>query len=106
MGPLCISLTTPATLEHLKFKFRFGDYDYLSSESLRDLDAWSHLDSITSHPAGSRLQRVDININAAFCYDVYGNKPDKDRMEKAVFDGLPLLRTKGILFVEMMTGLG
>ena len=64
----------------------------------------SHLDS-----AGSRLQRVDINIGLN---DDSDDSDDSDlpespgklaRMLGDVLDGLPLLRKKGILFVK--TGL-
>ena len=101
MGSLCISLTSPATLEHLKLNIRFrGHINNFTSntfyENLRDADAWRHLDSIATHSTGSQLQRVDINIDYAFRCVIF----DEDEVEKAVFDGLPLLRTKGILFVE------
>jgi hypothetical protein len=107
MGSLCISLTSPATLEHLKFNISFSSYnDFILYreewfyEQLRDADAWSYLDSITSHPIGSQLQRVDINIDYAFrCNDNVG-EPDEDEVLNAVLDGLRLLCTKGILFVE------
>ena len=106
MGSICISLTSPATLEHLEFSICFhgsssNDFNtYTFYQNLRDADVWSHLDSITSHPTGSRLQRVDININYSFHYDFCGVEPDKDEVLKAVLDGLPLLRTKDILFVK------
>jgi hypothetical protein len=104
MCSLCISLTSPATLEHLELNIRFhGSNIYFNIafyEKLRDADVWRHLDSIISHPTGSRLQRVDINIDYTFRYHDYRREPDKDEMEKAVLDALPLLRTKGILFVE------
>ena len=108
MCSLEVSLTSPATLEHLKFNIRFrSDTDNFNFntfyENLRHVggsDAWSHLDSIATHPAGSRLQRVDININYAFRCNLDGAEPDKDKVLKAVLHGLPLLRTKGILFVE------
>jgi hypothetical protein len=110
MGSLCISLTSPATLEHLKFNFSFcgfedsdGFYDFY--RDFRDVDVWSHLDSFASHPtqAGSQLQRVDINIDYT-CYFLDGYyKADTDTLLEAVLDGLPLLRTKGILFVEAST---
>jgi hypothetical protein len=104
MGSLCISLTSPATLEHLEFNIRVcgsGDgFDLKLYYDLCHADFWSHLDSIASHPIGSRLQRVDINIDYSYCYYDSRYKPDKDKTEKAVLDGLPLLRTKGILFVE------
>ena len=105
MGSLCTSLTSPATLEHLEFNIRFrGNILNFDSntfyENLRDADVWSHLDSITTHPTGSRLQRVDININYRFHCD----EPDEDEVLKAVLDGLPLLRTQGILFVQATLG--
>jgi hypothetical protein len=104
MGSLCISLTSPATLEHLKFDITFDDEgkDERFFENLRDADAWRHLDSITSHPTGSRLQRVDINIDYlyGYDYDYPDEKPDKNEVMNAVLDGLPLLRSKGVLFVK------
>ena len=112
MGSLCISLTSPATLEHLQFNIWFSDVDdddefdyreyvYEFYDNLRDAKAWSHLDSITTHPTGSQLQRVDINIHHCFRNDNYLPvvEPDEDEVKKAVLDGLPLLRAKGILFV-------
>jgi len=101
MRSLCVSLTSPATLEHLKFKICFRDtgidnYGFY----LRDADAWSHLDSIITHPTGSRLQRVDIHIEYSFRYDDDVSEPDNDEILEAVLDALPLLREKGILFVE------
>ena len=73
-------------------------------ENLRDAEVWSHLDSITTIPTGSRLQRVDINID--YC-DLGGFprypvllEPDEHEVLKAVLDGLPLLRSKDILFVD------
>jgi hypothetical protein len=107
---LCISLTSPATLEHLKFNIRFRCNIYhfdpnACYEDLRHADVWRHLDSITTLTTGSRLRRVDININYAFRYHSGKEKEfDKYKVEKAVFDGLPLLHTKGILFVEVVGG--
>ena len=65
--------------------------------NLRNVDAWNHLDSITTHPAGSRLQQVVINICFFFRYFDYGVELDADRVEKAVLEGLPSLLTKGII---------
>jgi hypothetical protein len=96
MGSLSISLTSPATLEHLEFNIRFR---FFSREKFHDADVWRLLDSITTHPTGSRLKRVDININYSIG-GYYGKQPDGDEVSKAVLDGLPLLRMKGILFVE------
>ena len=117
MRSLCSSLTSPATLEHLEFNIWFCansnefefEYDDSDSDSddyevstfyddLRDADVWRQLDSITTHPTGSRLQRVDISIN--YYFDDQGEESDKQKVSKAVLDGLPLLRAKGILFVK------
>ena len=107
MGSLCMSLTPPATLEHLKFNISFNgttsnfdDY-YAFYEDLRDADFWSHLDSITTHPGGSRLQRVDIDI--VYWFGLYNDEvePDENGVLKAVLDSLPLLRKKDILFIEV-----
>ena len=117
MGSLCISLTSPATLEHLKLEIRFRNYTgedfdcFAFYEDLRNAEVWSHLDSITSHPAGSRLQRVDIIINYAFRLIRHNNDSDEDESDdgdepdvvevvEAVLDGLPLLCAKDILFVK------
>jgi hypothetical protein len=115
MDSLCMSITSPATLEHLKFNICFhgntkNDFDnHKFYEDLRNV--WSHLDSITTHPTGSRLQQVDININYTFRFeDGYDNdsyddpdyvrEPDEGEVLKAIYDGLPLLHAKGILFVK------
>jgi hypothetical protein len=109
IGSLCISLTSLATLEHLKLDIRFiksiCDFDYnVFYEDLGDADVWRHLDSTATHPTGSRLQleRVDININYALSCDDDREEPDMDKVKKTVFDCLPLLRTKGILFIEVV----
>ena len=105
MESLCISLTSPATLEHLKFTFQsrgpiaYYEWPYTFYENSRDAGVWVHVDSITTHPTGSRLQRVDININ----FHV-GNESDKYIIEKAFLEELPLLRLKGILFVKAVYG--
>ena len=114
MGSLSTSLTSPATLEHLEFNIRLRGSVYDSDfdsflENLRDADVWSHLDSIITHPTGSRLQRVDINIEYSFRYDDDEEDEeefDKDEIEKAVLDGLPLLCTNCKLFVEAVLGPG
>jgi len=108
MGSLCISLTSPATLEHLELNILF--YNYHSDpfiENLRNANVWSLLDSITTHPTGSRLQRVDIGIAYCCPYGDYEDvveeeeeETDEDEVMKAVLDKLPLLRAKGILFVK------
>jgi hypothetical protein len=97
MGSLRISLTFPATLEHLKFNIQFQVFD--TYENLRHADVWRHLDSIITHPTGSRLRRVDININ----YPFVSEEPVEDKVKKAILDCLPLLHTKGILFVEVVS---
>ena len=91
--------------QHLKLNIRFeGNDNFFDHDSfyrdLRDDDVWGHLDSIVTHPTGSWLQRVDINIIYHFRYDDNVVEPDNDEILKAVLDGLPLLRDKGILFVE------
>ena len=99
---LLLSLTSPPTLEHLKLGITFsGKRNYVDRYSfykdLRDADLWCHLDSIVTQPSGSRLQRVDIDINYAFRTHCYVFKSDG---AKPIQDALPLLREKGILFVE------
>ena len=107
IGSLRISLTSPATLEHLKFNIVFeGDDNQLEFNHFRflddlgDADVWSHLDSIITHPTGSRLQRVDVNIEYAFGYDEGVIVPHPTQVSEPVLDALPLLREKGILFVK------
>jgi hypothetical protein len=101
---LCISLTSPATLEYLKLNIQFcGNDNHFNIDGFYEslsVDVWSHLDSITTHPSGSRLQRVDISFNYAFRDSVDIMEPDEDEVVEAILDGLPLLRMKGILFVE------
>ena len=106
MGSLSISLRSP---EHLEFNIRIhgSRYNKLESntfyENLRT--AWNDLDSITTHPASSRLQRINININYVIYLEHESLNDDeaehvKEGILKAVFCGLPLLHKKGILFVE------
>ena len=101
IGSICISLTSPAALEHLELNIQFrGEIDNFDEfyKNLRDADAWSQLDSITTHSATSQLQRVDINIHNSFRRGgVDADKPNDDRVLKAILDSLPLLRAKGIL---------
>ena len=105
MRSLRVSLTTPATLEHLKFKIVFegnsnhSNY-YTLFDDLRDADVWRHLDSIITHPTGSRLQSVDIDIRYSFRYDDEVLGHDESEVQEPVLDALPLLREKGILFVK------
>jgi hypothetical protein len=106
MGSLFISLTSPATLEHLKLNIWFWGSPYgfdINSRfyyKLRVADAWRHLDSIPYHPTGSRLQRVDITIRFSHMYfDFHESyEPNDNEVLEALLDGLPLLRRKGILF--------
>ena len=105
MRSLRVSLTTPATLENLKFKIVFRSNSnhfnyYTLFDDLRDADVWRHLDSIITHPTGSRLQRVDIDIRYSFRYDDEVLGPDESEVQEPVLDALPLLREKGILFVK------
>ena len=105
MRSLCASLTSPATLEHLKLSIAFeGNDNYFDHDSfyedLRHDDVWRYLDSIVTHPTGSRLQRVDIDITYCFRYDDDVKEPDNGGILEAVLGGLPLLRDEGILFVE------
>jgi hypothetical protein len=109
MDSLCISLTSPATLEHLKFNIMFRgqemeNYYYEFYNNLRSAEVWGHLDSITTLPTGSQLQRVDINIDYSLRESDYYREPDEDEVLKTVLDKLPLLRTKGILFVKAFVG--
>jgi hypothetical protein len=107
---LRVSLTSPATLEHIKFNIVFTggsnrfDHDGFYDD-LHNADVWSHLDSIITHPTGSRLQRVDINIKYNFVYrdddSEYIMEPLNTEVLEPVLDALPLLRKKGILFVEV-----
>ena len=92
MGSLSISLTSP---EHLEFNIRIHLFNPFSFyENLRN--ALSHLDTLAS----SHLQRVDINFDYVFRHDHDWVKPDGNKILEAVLDGLPLLRTKGILSVD------
>ena len=105
MRSLRLSLTSPATLEHLQLGIQFeGNDNFFPYHELfcdlRDDDVWSHLDSIITHPTGSRLQRVDINIRYCIGYDDDGMEPDETEVIEPVLDALPLLREKGILFVK------
>jgi hypothetical protein len=102
---LRLSLTSPPTLEHLKLGIIFTGYsnrfDHDSFyRDLRKADFWRHLDSIVTHPTGSRLQRVDIDIKYTFRWDDDVCEPKKTEVEEPILDALPLLREKGILFVE------
>ena len=107
MGSLCISLTSPATLEHLEFNGCDSTYNFHRfMENLRDADLWSCLDFITTPQAGSRLQRVDVNIEYTGSYDDYMQfEPTQyqGQVVKAILDNLPLLHTRGILFIKAIS---
>lgn len=66
MRSLRVSLTSPATLEHLKISISSkGKNDggfFALFDGIRDAGVWSHLDSIITHPTGSRIQAVDIHF--------------------------------------------
>ena len=102
---LLLSLTSPTPLEHIEFNIVFKgyrdyfDYDWFR-DTLRDADLWSHLNSIITHPTGSRLQRVDINFEYTFRYNDNVVEPDNAKISELVLDALPLLHEKGILFVK------
>src|SRR5260221_10295211 len=71
---LHLSLTSPPTLEHLKLRIKFERGRYVFNhdafyDDLRDADFWRHLDSIVTHPSGSQLQRVDIDIEYSLRHD-------------------------------------
>ena len=102
---LRISLAPPAILEHITVVILFTAYNNLFDYSgfchdLRNADVWKHLDSIITHPTGSRLQRVDINIKYNFRYNGNVMDPHNTEVSKPILDALPLLREKGILFVK------
>jgi hypothetical protein len=98
---LRISLTSPATLEHLEI---FVEFNNKLGINLRDADVWRHLDIFITHPTSSRLQRVDINIIYNH-YNIHSRGiseagPDETDLTEPVLNALPLLQEKGILFVE------
>ena len=106
---LCINLTSPAALEHLKFTILFHPIsDLIDShefyDHIRQADVWNHLDSMITHPISARLQRVEIDVNYTYSYDPEDDddvfKPNKDDIVDAILRGLPLLREKGILFIQ------
>ena len=105
---LRVGLTSPAALEHLKFDIVFSNYYMhdtvdrdLFYDDLREADIWSHLDTIITHPTGSQLQRVEINIRSFYDEVGYTMEPDNSGASKPVLDALPLLREKRILFVKV-----
>ena len=91
MCSLCLSLTTPTTLEHLKFKivFEYNSNYYALFNDLRDADVWRHLDSIVTDLTGSRLQRVNIDISYNFHFDDNMEQPHQPKL--LVLDALHLL---------------
>jgi hypothetical protein len=104
MRSLRVSLATPPMLEQLAFQIvlEVRDSNSLNSDAflvdIRDVDFWSDLDSIVTHPTGSRLQKVDINISYNFDNDPV-DEPDDTKVFELILDSLPLLRERGILFV-------
>jgi len=93
---LRVSLSSPTKLEHLKFCMEFSYLNHLDWDAffddLRYADVWKHLDSFATHPSGSRLQRVEIDIRF--------NGNVRDSVVEHILDALPLLREKSILFVK------
>ena len=114
MDSLCITLTSPGIVEQLEFNILFHGSEYHSFDERLLRDAWSHLDTITTYSTSSQLQRVNINIKYYYYYGeddfhYYGDDDDDidhdeefngNIIEKTVLDGLPLLRSEGILFVS------
>ena len=105
MRSLHVSLTSPATLEHLKFDILFQNNSKRFSHDafyrdLRGAHVWRHLDSTIIRPTGSRLQRVDIDIQYNFRHNKYVIEPDNADILESVLGALPLLRKKGILSVK------
>ena len=58
------------------------------------------VDSIIAHPIGSRLRRVDIDIEYSLQYEDDAGEPEEIEVVESVLDALPLLHKKGVLFVE------
>ena len=103
MLSLSISLAHPSVLQHLAFNIRFHDPDPdLFYHKLNNI--WSPLNDITFYPTTSWLQRVEVNISYLFRYDNDEEEPVMDEVSKAVLEGLPILNTRGILFVEATLG--
>ena len=101
ISSLSISLTSP---ERLEFNIRFHGYSIFNSNTFYESSrtAWSRLDAISTHPTSARLQRVDISINYVLHHEHDGGEePNKDKISKAILEGLPLLFKKDILFVEV-----
>jgi hypothetical protein len=69
-------------------------------DDIRDADFWSDLDTFVTHPTGSRLQRVDIEVSHYSQPDPTFYWPDPKKLVESVHDWLPLLRERGILFVR------
>jgi len=100
---LQISLTSP-TLEHLKCDIKFyADCYALENfrQELREYDIWGHLDSMITHPTGSQLQRMDIDITYYFYEgdDIQDLGDTGGQICGVILEVLPSLREKGILFV-------
>jgi hypothetical protein len=94
---------SPATLEHLKLNIRFLGNIYNIDlmriyVTLMFGGIWTPLPLFQ----GSRLRRVNINIDYAFCYD----SGKEYKVEKAVFDGLPFTSHERYSVRREMTWLG
>lgn len=103
---LPVSLSSPATLEHLKLCLGYLDDENhnILFDNLCDAGVWSQLDFIITHPTGSRLQRVDINIAYVLPYDDESDDIVVTREADVVgpiFGALPLLHEKGVLFIKV-----
>jgi hypothetical protein len=102
MRSLCISFTSPATLEHIQLEIFFDIDHFLFDyhkfyEDLHKADVWRHLDTIVTLPIGSRLRRVDIDIAGVVGVDY---EEEKDDIREAVLSALPRLRSKNILHLS------
>lgn len=104
MLSLSVSLSPPAVLasalQHLEITIRFYDPDFnFFIDNLRNI--WSPLDFTTTLPTTSLLEEVDISIDFFFRYDdEIEFTMTQDEISQAVYDGLPLLQTRHILFVS------
>jgi len=92
---------SPVTLEHLNINITI----HINNEMLdnnryyQDLyldEVWSYLDSMATHPAGSRLQRVSVDVSFHYDYD----HMDGDADLELILDELPSLQERGILFTR------
>ena len=100
MLSLSISLSAPSVLQHLEFHIRFFDPDFnFFLDNVRNI--WSPFDFVTTLPTTSFLQEVNINIEFLFHYDDEVEPAwTHTEISQAVYDGLPLLQTRHILYVN------